>query len=104
MKNKTYVIALLIFGLGTFLLLGTSYSLITNNLVSKEDYGFDVANFDVQFMDDTKISLTGIPISDSDGIKNSNEYSFTISNNSDYDINYRLDIIENSTYEMKNVW
>ena len=70
MKNKTRVIALLIFGLGTVMLLGTSYSLITNSLVSDESYGFNVANFDVSFTDNTKITVTGIPTSDEDGIKN----------------------------------
>ena len=103
MKNKMYIIALLVFSLGTILLLGTSYSLIINNLVSDETYGFDIANFDVKFVDDTKITITGIPTSDSDGLKNSKEYNFTISNNSDYDINYRLDIMESSAYSMKDV-
>ena len=103
MKNKMYIVALLVFGLGTLLLLGTSYSLIIDNLVSKETYGFNVANFDVQFFDDTKITISGIPTSDSDGLKNSKEYTFTINNNSDYDINYRLDIIENSSFPMKDV-
>ena len=103
MKNKTSIIAVMIFGLGTMMLLGTSYSLITNNLVSNETYGFNVANFDVSFTDDTKISVTGIPTSDDDGIKNSKEYTFKINNNSDYDINYRLDIIENSSINMGEV-
>ena len=103
MKNKTYVIALLVFGLGTILLLGTSYSLITNNLVSEEAYGFNVANFDVSFNDDTKIMISGIPTSDADGIKNSKEYVFKVNNNGDYDINYRLDIIENSSTIMGEV-
>ena len=85
------------------LLLGTSYSLILNNLVSSESYGFDVANFDVSFTDDTKISISGIPTSDDDGIRNSKEYVFKINNNSDYDINYRLDILENSIEKMGEV-
>ena len=103
MKNKTRLIAIMIFGLGTIMLLGTSYSLITNNLVSDEAYGFNVANFDVSFTDDTKISVTGIPTSDEDGIRNSKEYTFKINNNSDYDINYRLDILENSSIKMSEV-
>ena len=103
MKNKRTLIALLVFVLGTVMLLGTSYSLLTNSLVSDEAYGFNVANFDVSFTDDTKITVTGIPTSDDDGIKNSKEYTFQVNNTSDYDINYRLDIIENSSYEMKDV-
>ena len=103
MKNKVYVLALLVFGLGTLLLLGTSYSLITNSLVSNETYGFDVANFDVEFNDDTKIVVSGIPTSDDDGIKNSKEYVFKVNNNGDYDINYRLDIMENSVEAMREV-
>ncbi len=103
MKNKTTVIALMIFGLGTLMLLGTSYSLITNSLVSDNAYGFNVANFDVSFNDDTKITVEGIPTSDEDGIKNSKEYVFKINNNSDYDINYRLDILENSAENMSEV-
>ena len=103
MKNKMTLIALLVFGLGTVLLLGTSYSLIMNNIVSSESYGFNVANFDVSFTDDTKITVSGIPTSDDDGIKNSKEYVFKINNNSDYDINYRLDILENSAIKMGEV-
>ena len=103
MKNKRTLIALLVFGLGTLMLLGTSYSLITNSLVSDEAYGFNVANFDVSFNDDTKISVTGIPTSDDDGLRNSKEYIFKINNNSDYDINYRLDILENSSDRMDEV-
>ncbi len=77
------------------MLFGTSYSLIMNNIVSEETVGFNVANFDVSFNDDTSISLSSIPMSDEEGLKNSKEYTFNIDNNSDYDINYRLDIIEN---------
>lgn len=103
MNNKTRIIALLVFGLGTIMLLGTSYSLITNSLVSDEAYGFNVGNFDVSFTDDTKISVSGVPTSDEEGIKESKEYVFKINNNSDYDINYRLDIVENSTISMSEV-
>ena len=85
------------------MILGTSYSLITNNLVSKETYGFNVANFDVSFSDDTKLSISGIPMSDEEGIRNSQEWTFEINNNSDYDINYRLDIIENGGFNMGEV-
>ena len=101
--KKTYVIALLVFCLGTIMLLGSSYSLIIGNLVSNETYGFDVANFDVQFQDNKKITVSGIPESDEDGIRNSKEFSFTVSNNSDYDVNYRLDIIENGNLFMSDV-
>lgn len=103
MKNKMTIIAVLMFGLGTIMLLGTSYSLITNSMVSEETYGFNVANFDVSFTDDTKITVTGIPTSDDDGLKNSKEYTFKVNNNSDYDINYRLDILENSKEQMGEV-
>lgn len=82
------------------MLLGTSYSLITGNLVSSETYGFDVANFNVLFKDNTKISLSGIPTEDEDGIKDGKEFSFTVTNSSDYDVNYRIDIIENSGFNM----
>ena len=103
MKNKTTLIAVLVFALGTLMLLGTSYSLLTNSIVSDEAYGFNVANFDVSFTDNTQITITGIPTSDDDGIKNSKEYTFQVNNNSDYDINYRLDIFENGKDEMKDV-
>ena len=103
MKNKTRMIAVLVFALGTVMLLGTSYSLLTNSIVSNEAYGFNVANFDVSFTDDAKITVSGIPTSDFDGVKNSKEYTFQVNNNSDYDINYRLDIVENGQDEMKEV-
>ena len=85
------------------MLLGSSYSLITGNLVSSETYSFDVANFNVQFLDNKEISINGIPEDDTSGLKNSKEITFTISNNSDYDVNYRLDIIENNTFNMSKV-
>lgn len=101
--KKTYVIALLVFSLGALMLLGSSYSLIVGNLVSDETYSFDVANFNVQFLDNKEIKISGIPEDDVTGLKNSQEFSFTISNNSDYDVNYRLDIIENNAINMSRV-
>lgn len=103
MKNKMNKIALLVLGLGTVMLFGTSYSLITNTLVSDETFGFNVANFDVSFNDNTNISISSIPQDDEDGIKNSAEYTFDVKNNGDYDINYRLDIMENGSYSIKDV-
>ena len=85
------------------MLLGSSYSLITGNLVSSETYSFDVANFNVQFSDNKEISMSGIPEDDTSGLKNSKEITFTISNSSDYDVNYRLDIIENNAFNMSKV-
>ena len=85
------------------MLLGSSYSLITGNLVSSETYSFDVANFNVQFLDNKEISMNGIPEDDTSGLKNSKEITFTISNSSDYDVNYRLDIIENNAFNMSKV-
>ena len=85
------------------MILGTSYSLITNSLVSNESYGFKVANFDVSFNDDTNLTLSSIPMSDEEGINTSKEYIFNVDNNSDYEINYRLDIIENGNSNMKDV-
>ena len=85
------------------MLLGSSYSLMTGNVTSKESYGFEVANFNVEFLDNAKISISGIPMDDEEGIKNSKEFSFTVTNNSDYDVNYRLDIIENGNTNMGEV-
>lgn len=101
--KKTYVVALLVFVLGAIMLLGSSYSLIVGNLVSDETYSFDVANFNVQFLDNKEISIGGIPEDDESALKNSKEFSFTVSNNSDYDVNYRLDIIENNSLNMSKV-
>ena len=102
MKNMMSKVALLVLGLGTVMLLGTSYSLINNSLVSDETFGFEVANFDVSFNDNNKISISSIPQDDTDGIKNSAEYTFDVKNNGDHDINYRLDIVLNGTDEMKD--
>ena len=85
------------------MLLGTSYSLITDSVVSKETYGFEVANFNVEFLDDTKITISGVPLDDTNGFNKSKEFSFTITNNSDYDVNYRLDILENGNTNMGEV-
>ncbi len=103
MKNRMFVVCSLIFGLGIIMILGTSYSLVTNHIVSKETYGFKVANFDVSFDDNTNITISSIPMSDDEAIKDAKEYTFTIDNNSDYSINYRLDILENTGYNMKDV-
>ena len=102
-KNKTFVLASTILLLGIVTLLGTSYSLITNSLVTDDGYSFDVANFAVEFQDNTKITLNGLPTSDEDGLKNSKEFTFTVSNTSNFDVNYRLDILENSTIPMSEV-
>ncbi len=85
------------------MILGTSYSLVMNKLVSSESYGFKVANFDVSFNDNTNLTIASIPMSDEEAIHSLKEYTFNIDNNSDYDINYRLDIIENSTSNMKDM-
>ena len=103
MKNKTYFLATLIFSLGVLMLLGSSYSLVVGKLVSNESYGFEVSNFDVQFSDNKKIDISGIPESDEDGLKNSKEFSFSVTNNSNYDVNYRIDILENNSIGMKDV-
>ena len=103
MKNKMFIFAFMIFMVGITMILGTSYSLVTNRLISNETYGFKVANFDVSFNDDTKIAVSSIPMTDEEGMKKSLEYTFHVDNNSDYDINYRLDIIENSAYNMGSV-
>lgn len=97
------MLATIVFSVGIIMLLGTSYSLITNNLTSKETYGFNVANFNVEFLDNAKISLQGIPTDDEDGLKNGKEFTFTVSNNSDYDVNYRIDIMENGGSNMSKV-
>ena len=85
------------------MLFGSSYSLITNNLTSNETYGFDIANFNVSFIDNTSISLSGIPTSDEEGFKNSKEFTFSVKNSSDYDVNYRLDIIDKSIINMSDI-
>ena len=103
MKNRTFFIASMIFLLGFVMLFQTSYSLIVNTLVSEESYGFSVADFDVEFQDNTTITLNGVPTSDQDGMNNSKEFTFTVLNNSNYDVNYRIDIIEKSLLPMKDV-
>ena len=103
MKNRMFVVALMVLGIGITMVLGTSYSLKMNGVVSNESYGFNVANFDVSFNDDTNITISSIPMSDKDAIKEAKEYTFNIDNNSDYNINYRLDIIEKSNSKMKDV-
>lgn len=88
MKNKVYVIALLFLGIGTLLLFGTSYSLIINNDLEKE-FTININNFNDTFTKDIKVKLV-----------NDTEYIFNINNNSSFDINYHLDIIEyNSSFE-----
>lgn len=103
MKKRTYLLASILFTCGVIMLLGSSYSLITNNLTSNETYGFDIANFNVSFSDSTSVSLLGIPTKDEEGLNNSKEITFKVKNDSDYDVNYRLDIIEKSISHMANV-
>lgn len=82
MKNRVYVIALLVLGIGTLLLFGTSYSLIMNSDLEKE-FTININDFNDTFTKDIKISLSG-----------DTEYTFIIENSSNRDINYHLDIIE----------
>ena len=103
MKNKTTIVAVMLFTIGALMLFGSSYSLITGSLTSNSTYGFDVANFDVEFMDNTKITITGVPTTDDEALQTSKEYIFKVTNKSDYDINYRLDIIENGINKMSEV-
>ena len=85
------------------MLMGSSYSIINSGVVTDEEYRFNVASFDVEFQDNKSISLNGLPISDEDGMKTSKEFTFVVNNNSDFDVNYRLDIIENGPYKMSDV-
>lgn len=89
MKNKVYVIALLVLGIGTLLLFGTSYSLIMNSDLEKE-FTINISDFNDTFTKDIKINLSG-----------DTEYTFTINNNSNYDINYHLDIIEYNSLDIE---
>lgn len=102
MKNRTVVLASMLLVVGALMLLGSSYSLITG-VVSDTSFGFEVSNFDVEFLDNNKISLSGIPMSDDEAINKSKEFTFTVANNSMKDVNCRLDIIENSETEMSDV-
>ena len=102
MNKKVSIIAILVFFVGVLMLFGSSYSLI-NNVTSNETYSFDVANFDVEFSDNTKITISGIPMDDNEGIEKSPEFTFTVANKSEYDVNYRLDILEKSSIEMSDV-
>ena len=53
------------------------YTILCSLTWVSESYGFNVANFDVEFQDNTQISLGGIPTSDEDGLKKSKEFTFT---------------------------
>lgn len=101
-KNKTFILAIMMLSVGTIMLFSTSYSLINSN-VTEESYGFNVANFKAEFQEKEKISLNGVPVSDEKGMKDSKEFTFTVNNTSSNDINYRLDIIDNSVYKMDEV-
>lgn len=103
MKNKNLFLTSFILILGIVFLLGSSYSLITNMEVTENGYSFTVADFKATFLDNKQIAINSIPISDNDALKNSKEYVFNVSNNSEHDVNYRLDIMENSTFTMGNV-
>jgi len=101
-KNKSFIIACMMLIVGTVMLFGSSYSLITNEIVTEETFSFDVVNFDVEFQDSKKININGLPIEDEEGLKGE-EYIFVVNNNSSFDVNYRLDIIENSPFTMSDV-
>lgn len=103
MKNKRLFLTSMILVLGIVMLLGSSYSLIVNGNVTENGYSFQVANFDVEFLDNTQITISSLPTNDEDGLKNSKEFTFTVNNSSNHDVNYRLDMIENSSFPMKDV-
>ena len=101
-KNKMFIIASMVLTLGIVMLLGSSYSMI-NGEMTDAGYSFNVAEFNVEFLDSKSISVNGIPVTDEEGLKNSKEFTFTVSNKSNHDVNYKLDIIENSMDTMSEV-
>ena len=88
MKNRVYIIALLVLGIGIMLLFGTSYSLIMNGELEKE-FTININDFNDSYNKNIKVNLV-----------NNEVYTFSISNNSNTDINYRLDIIEYNTNDL----
>ena len=91
MKNKVYVIALLVLGVGTMLLFGTSYSLILNNN-SNNEYNFNIKAFFGTYTDEKIIDIEN-------GVA---EYTFNINNIENTNISYRLDIIEHNLGDLKD--
>ena len=101
-KNKMFIVASMVLTLGIVMLLGSSYSMI-NGEMTETGYSFDVAEFNVEFLDSKSISVNGIPVTDEEGLKNSKEFTFTVNNKSNHDVNYKLDILENSMDTMSEV-
>ena len=93
MKNKTYLIAVLVFAIGIIMMFGTSYSLIVHKAIIGKEYVFDVSLKEDVFINNVEVEIRTKSIDD-------NEYLFTITNNNDFDINYRLDILENDLLNM----
>lgn len=98
-KNRQLIISIMVMSIGIFMLLGTSYALVTKSSKTDTSYGLTVGSINVNFSEENNITLNNAyPISDQDGLKNSNEFSFTVINNGDYDVNYTLKI-EETSYE-----
>ena len=93
--------------LSIILLMGTSYALLKSSHQGENAYTMNVGTLQVTFTDSSTNTLTlenAYPVTDEEGISNTNELSFTVKNTGNVDAFYSVYIEETSTSpEFKSV-
>ena len=86
------------------MMFGTSYSLIVHEAIVGKEYVFNISGNNITFVDNLEIAINTRAKDDNIETIDSNEYYFTVFNNNDFDINYRLDILESDLINLgKNI-
>ena len=100
LKNRKYILIFIIM-LAITLLFGSSYALLQNSVIGNNEYTMNVGNLQVTFLNKNSITPLSLenayPISDEEGINQSDELTFTITNNGTLKANYNIYIEEVST-------
>ena len=98
METNKKLIIIMIFAL-VIITLGTSYALLRNNQVSTNPYTMTVGSLNVTFQEGTqKLNLTNAyPMTDEEGMEQSDELIFTIKNTGELTALYNVYIEETST-------
>jgi len=104
--NKQLIISVFVMAIGLVMILGTSYSLIRRTYSSSNTYSLTVGNIEVKFGENSDNNITlnnSYPVSDEEGLKSENEFSFSVNNTGEYTANYSLMIEETSKEKIGEV-
>ena len=100
MNNKQKIIIIGIIGLAVIILTGTSYALLRSSDKGSNTYTMNIGNLEVSFVDENtkNLNLSNMyPMTDNEGLSQSNELEFTIKNTGNSNARYEVYIDETST-------